>query len=78
MGEDWIEPEEMPLARAWAEHEVLARDAYDATQMDPGNEKLLLAYLRVRNAQLTHAKALGLTPTDRIEDIEAASRSYRR
>jgi hypothetical protein len=53
---------ELPAARAWCEHEVLAVDHYAALQSDARNPRLLEAYLAIRRAQLAYARDLGLTP----------------
>jgi hypothetical protein len=58
---------QIPAARAWCEHEILATDAYAALMHEQAegaeqNEKLLDMYLRIRSRQLAYAKELGLTP----------------
>ena len=71
---------QLPIARAWAEHEVLATDAYSALMAAQAkgetNEKLLQSYLAIRRAQLAYSKELGLTPAAQL-GLRATSTTIR-
>lgn len=74
----WLEPSDMPAARAWAELEVLTGQVY-ATLRSIGiangkgePRRLLTDYRQLRQAQLTFARELGMTPAARMA-IKATS-----
>lgn len=74
----WLKPEDIPLMRSWAQHEILADIAYSALRaMGPinadGNAKRLLTDFRqLRQSQTMIANALGMSPMARAQ-LRAAS-----
>jgi len=75
----WVEEADGPAVRAWAELEVLASLAYDRLRAEgitdtTGEPRALLeTYQRLRKAQLSFEKELGMTPAARMA-LKANSR----
>ena len=70
---EWLKPEDIPLMRSWAQHEILSDIAYSALRaMGPinadGNAKRLLTDFRqLRQSQTAIANALGMSPMARAQ-----------
>lgn len=68
----WLEDVDIPAARAWAQLEVLADQVYAWLRVgnvvnNQGEGKTLLDdFRKLRQAQLTYARELGMTPTARM------------
>ncbi len=69
---EWLQPSDMPAARAWAELEYLAGQVYAALRsygaINPRGEarRLLDDYRKLRLAQAIFARELGMTPAARM------------
>jgi hypothetical protein len=68
----WLEPSDMPAARAWAELEYLAGQVYAALRAmgvlnkEGEGRRLLDDYRKLRQTQAVLARELGMTPAARI------------
>jgi len=68
----WLEPSDMPAARAWAELETLGANVFAELAVNgvtntEGEPRRLLTELRqLRQAQLAYARELGMTPAARM------------
>jgi hypothetical protein len=68
----WLEASDVPAARAWAELEILAANAFaelitNGLTNDQGEPRRLLTEFRqLRQAQLAYERDLGMTPASRI------------
>src|SRR5262249_29534503 len=68
----WLEPSDEPVARAWAELEILGAYVFNELMVGgvtnpQGKPRRLLTELRqLRQAQLAYARELGMTPAARI------------
>jgi hypothetical protein len=69
---EWLQPSDMPAARAWAELEYLSGQVYAALRsygvVNPSGEarRLLDDYRKLRLAQAIFARELGMTPAARM------------
>jgi hypothetical protein len=76
----WLGDVDVPALRAWAELEVLSRQAYDKLRergivADDGTPYALVdVYQRLRKAQLSFERELAMTPKSR-SDIQSGGRS---
>ncbi|MGA7869775.1 MAG: hypothetical protein WCA22_02650 [Candidatus Binatus sp.] len=68
----WLEPSDIPAARAWAEFEILGASIFaelvvNGVTNSEGEPRRLLTELRqLRQAQLAYERELGLTPASRM------------
>ena len=68
----WLEPSDMPAARAWAELEYLAGQVYAALRgfgvlnREGEARRLLDDYRKLRQTQVVLARELGMTPAARM------------
>lgn len=68
----WLEPSDLPAARAWAELEILGANVFaelaaNGVTNPQGEPRRLLTELRqLRQAQLAYARELGMTPAARM------------
>ena len=68
----WLEPADLPAARAWAELEYLAGQVYAVLRIGSvvnakgEGKRLLDDYRKLRQAQLQFSRELGLTPAARM------------
>jgi hypothetical protein len=68
----WLEPSDMPAARAWAELEYLAGQVYAALRgfgvlnREGEARRLLDDYRKLRQTQAVLARELGMTPAARM------------
>jgi hypothetical protein len=68
----WLEPSDMPAARAWAEFEYLAGQVYAALRgfgvlnREGEARRLLDDYRKLRQTQVVLARELGMTPAARM------------
>ena len=68
----WIEPSDIPSARAWAELEILGANVFaeliaNGVTNREGEQRRLLTELRqLRQVQLAYARELGMTPAARM------------
>jgi hypothetical protein len=68
----WIEPSDMPCARAWAELEILGANVFaelianGVTNLEGEPRRLLTELRQLRQAQLAYARELGMTPAARM------------
>jgi hypothetical protein len=68
----WLEPSDVPAARAWAEIEILAANVFaeltaNGVMNAEGEPRRLLTELRqLRQVQLAYARELGMTPAARM------------
>jgi hypothetical protein len=76
----WLAEPDSPAVVAWAELEVLAREAYSKLRetgilTDSGEPRQLLeSYQRLRKTQLSYERELGMTPRSRAEISGGTSR----
>lgn len=75
----WLRPEDVPLCRSWAQHEILSDIVYSALRaMGPinadGNAKrLLVDYRQLRQSQTAIASQLGMSPMARARLCAAST-----
>ena len=68
----WLEAEDLPAARAWAELEYLSGQVYAILRLgtvvsaNGEGKRLLDDYRKLRQAQLAFARELGMTPAARM------------
>jgi len=68
----WLEPSDLPAARAWAEIEILAANVFaeltaNGVMNAEGEPRRLLTELRqLRQVQLAYGQELGMTPAARM------------
>ncbi len=76
----WLSDVDVPALRAWAELEVLSRQAYDKIRergivADDGTPYALVdTYQRLRKTQLSFERELAMTPKSR-SDIQSGGRT---
>jgi phage terminase small subunit len=77
----WLEESDLPVARAWAEMEVLASQTYAALRVmgvinKQGEARHLLDdYRKLRQTQIVLARELGLTPAARVATQASGTRA---
>jgi hypothetical protein len=74
----WLEPSDVPAARAWCELEVVSGQVYAALRLqgvvtrEGEGRRLLDDYRKLRATQVVLSRELGMTPASRIA-IKAGS-----
>lgn len=68
----WVEPSDIPCARAWAEFEILGANVFaelianGVTNAEGEPRRLLTELRQLRQTQLAYERELGMTPAAKV------------